>query len=144
MKKFSCLMAFVFVILLSSTALAANWEVVDKNETNGVTITTSVDKDSIKRGINSKQFKMSRKDGFSALIKIAVTSNNDNHDATIINYVGFVEEKGKRCYYYMDSYDEKGKIVPDETSNPKAEAYDVDKDGEVWPKVWDFITKNLK
>ena len=42
MKKFSCLMAFVFVILLSSTALAANWEVVDKNETNGVTITTSV------------------------------------------------------------------------------------------------------
>ena len=54
MKKFSCLMAFVFVILLSSTALAANWEVVDKNETNGVTITTSVDKDSIKRGINSK------------------------------------------------------------------------------------------
>lgn len=142
MKKLSVVMAFVFAIMFSSTALAANWIVVDNDKSGeAVEITTSVDKDSIKRGIKSAQYDFSRNDGFSAIVNIKI-SGKDIDDVKLIYLVGFYEENGVRKYCFLESFDDKGKMQPKEFT--KIESYNVDSDGDVWPLVWDFIKKNLK
>ena len=65
MKKLFTLAAFVFVVTISSSALAANW--VEVCSMYGVNI--FVDKNSIKRGVYSELYKVSRSDGFSAIVK---------------------------------------------------------------------------
>lgn len=144
MKKLSCLMAFAFVILFSSSALAANWVEVDRTDDQGIIFSVYVDKDSIKRGIESKQFKMSRKDGFSTNVKVEVKTSPDDESVSLINYVGFAEKNGKRFYYFMDTLDANGNVIPEDSKNPEVVEADVDKNGTIWISVWDFVTDNLK
>ncbi|MBR6013263.1 MAG: hypothetical protein IK062_05725 [Selenomonadaceae bacterium] len=144
MKKSAFLMSFILAVLISSTAFAANWVEIDKFSENGVFITTYVDKDSIKRGIESKQFNMSSKDGFSANVRFEFNSEKENKTATLTNYVGFIEKNGKKVYYCMDLFDENGNLIPAKDKNLKADEYSIENDGEVWIKVWDFISQNLK
>ena len=54
-KAFSTLMALIMSIFISGEASAANWVEVDTRETKDkVKLITYVDKDSIKRGTDSK------------------------------------------------------------------------------------------
>ena len=136
MKKFSAVMALVIAIFISGKASAESWEVID----NSNSIIVSIDKDSIKHGTESKNFpKFNRKDGFSAIVKMDVKIS-DSENIKMIYLVSFYEKDGARMYCLLDS--------DDKTSYPSKESEvlqeNVDKDGEVWPKVWSYITTNLK
>ena len=137
MKKFSAVMALVIAIFIGGRASAASWEVIESND-NG--IVTSVDKDSIKRGTDSKNFpKFNRQDGFSAIVKLDVKVS-DSKNIEMIYLVSFYENNGERMYCLLDGYGE--------TSYPSKESEvlqeNVDTDGAVWKKVWSYIEKNLK
>ena len=141
MRLFSVVAAFVFALFITSSALAANWEVVEVDDDGKIRIITSVDKDSIRRGTDSKAFpKFSRKDGFSAIIKIEFKIKGAKDAEIINNLVSFYEENGVRIYSLLDSYSA--------TKYPQSEKdilkENVDTDGKVWVKVWSFIQGNLK
>ena len=140
LKAFSVAMVLAIALFVGNgQASAATWEVM--SDSDGVTI--SVDKDSIRRGTDSKRFpKFSRKDGFSAIVKIHVhVDSKDVQDVELINLVSFYEKDGKRMYCLLDSYGE-DKPYPETESDVLQE--NVDTDGDVWAKVWDYATKNLK
>ena len=143
MRKIFALATFFFAVMISSTALAANWINVDSYKLKSSTSNTYVDKDSIKRGIESKQFNISRSDGCSAVVKTEFIDNNIT--ITIIFLVGFIEENGKYKYCMLDELDDNGNIKPSEDT--KAEFADVKADGsngKIWPIVLNFVKDNLK
>lgn len=133
--------AFVFAIIISAEASAASWAFVDPVDSGDeVQIITSVDKDSIKRGTSSRYFpKYNRKDGFSAIVKIAVKVPGAE-DTELVNLVSFFGENGVRKYCLLDVYGKSGSSQNESdilTEN-------VDSDGTTWPKVWKFVSSNLK
>lgn len=136
MKMFSAVMALVIAIFISGNASAATWEVaVDDHD--GVII--SIDKDSIKRGTDSKEFpKFNRKDGFSAVVKISINDKDVHFEMT--NLISFYEKDGKRMYCLLDSYDK----TEYKMTEKDIEEEEVDVDGRVWKDVWAYIEKNLK
>ena len=137
MKKLSVVMALVIAIFIGGTASAATWEtVVDDHD--GTTI--SIDKDSIKKGTDSKNFpKFNRKDGFSAIVKINMKIK-DSDDMEMINLVSFYEKNGERMFCVLDSLG--GTNYPQKESDIFQEKIDVD--GRIWKDVWAYIEKNLK
>ena len=141
MKKFSILAAFVFAVMISSTALAANWVVVETSNENDVVTKTYVDKDSIKRGIHSEKLNFSREDGFSVDVKTVFEFKDKQTPLTMIMSVGLFEENGAKKYCMLEIRDEKGKITPG--SSDKLEISNADgSDGTIWPIVWDYVQKN--
>ena len=140
MKKFSVLITFLVAVMISSTALAANWVVVDSSNENGVLSSISVDKDSIKRGIESKKFNYSRSDGFSANVKIVMEVQGQPF--TMIMSTGFFEENGAKKYCVFEIYEENGNLsagTPDKIEIANADG----SEGTIWPTVWAYVEKNL-
>ena len=137
MKVFSIVMALVIAIFIGGTAsAAANWEEIVNND--GTII--SIDKDSIKKGTDSKEFpKFNRNDGFSAIVKINMKIK-DLDDMETINLVSFYEKNGERMFCVLDSLG--GTNYPEKESEIFQEKVDVD--GRVWKDVWAYIEKNLK
>ena len=136
MKTFSVIMAFVFALFIGGTVSAANWVEVDTRDD----IVTSIDKDSIRRGTESKKFpKFNRKDGYSAIVKLDIKmSDSETFDMTYL--VSFYEKNGERMFCLLDSYDNTN--YPAKDSDVIQEK--VDLEGRVWPKVWTYIENNLK
>ena len=136
MKKFSVIMALVIALFIGGNASAASWEVVSADDS----IVTSIDKDSIKRGTDSKKFpKFNRKDGYSAIVKLDMKiSDSEKIDMTYL--ISFYEKNGERMFCLLDSYD--NTKYPEKESDVIEEKVDIE--GRVWPKVWTYIEKNLK
>lgn len=138
MKKFSVVMALMIALFIGGKASAESWVVIDKTDF----ITTSIDKDSIKRGTESKNFpKFNRKDGYSAKIKFDFEfKEKEIDDFSTVNLVSFYEKDGERMFCTLDGYD--GTDYPEKESQVEQEKVDIK--GRVMPKVWDYIEKNLK
>lgn len=136
MKVFSAILALVIALFIGGTASASNWVEVDKSND----IVTSIDKDSIRRGTDSKAFpKFNRKDGYSAIVKLDIKmSDSEKIDLTYL--VSFYEKNGERMFCLLDGYPDQ--TYPTKESEVMEEK--VDLDGRVWPKVWTYIEKNLK
>ncbi|MBD3878544.1 MAG: hypothetical protein SR1Q5_02505 [Quinella sp. 1Q5] len=67
---------------------------------------TSVNKDSIKRGTDSKKFpKFNRTDGFSAIMKIEFQSTRFKMNDSVF-LISFYEENGEKMYCILDDYRE--------------------------------------
>lgn len=141
-KAFSIVMALIMSIFISGEASAANWEEIDIRETKDkVKLITSVDKDSIKRGTDSKQYPtFNRTDGFSAIVKVEFQSTLFEM-SDIVTLVSFYEENGKRMYCLLDDLD-----GDPQYSAKESELVPISLDGKdsAWPKVWSFIENNLK
>lgn len=140
MKKFFMLAAFIFAVTISSTALAADWVLLDTTGDGDAKLNTYVDKDSIKRGIHSERYGISRDDGFSVHIKMEFPAEKS---LTMINLVGFYEDNGEKFYLYLDELDANGNPAPEEPRTVEPAKAD-GSDGLVWPKVFDYVQKNLK
>ena len=141
-KAFSIAMALAVAIFISGRASAANWAVIDSVETKDeVKIVTSVYKDSIRHGTDSKQFpKFNRTDGFSAIMKIEIQSTKIKMDDSVF-LISFYEENGDRMYCTLDDYSGDPNYP---TKESEITPINVDMSGSVWPKVWNFIENNLK
>ena len=141
-KAFSIVMALVIAIFISGKASAANWSVVESADAgDGVKIVTTIDKDSIKRGTDSKKFpKFNRTDGFSAIMKVEILSTKFKIDDTVL-LVSFYEENGERMYCTLDDYSENQNYT---TKESDITPMNVGTSGSVWPKVWSFVENNLK
>lgn len=138
MKKFSIIAAFIFAVMISSTALATTWTEIEV----GDQITkVYVDKDSIKRGVQCAALKVNRTDGFSANIKLEFVIS-DKETFAMINYMGFFEDNGLKKKCYISKIDEDGNIVQDDSFKPEVSNAD-GSDGNIWPKVYEYIQKNL-
>ena len=129
-------MAFVIAIFFCGKASAESFEVIDND--NG--IITSIDKDSIRHGTDSKKFpKFNRQDGYSAIVKIDVKIN-DSENVEMIHLVSFYEKDGEKMYCLLDGF---GKTnYPSKESEVIQE--NADKDGKVWKKVLSYIYANIK
>ncbi len=136
MKMFSAVLALVIALFIGGTASAATWEVI---RTDG-DIVTSIDKDSIRRGTDSKKFpKFNRKDGYSAIVKLDMKiSESEKFD--MVYLVSFYEQNGERMFCLLDGFGETN--YPEKESDVMQEKVDIE--GRVWPDVWSYIEKNLK
>ena len=139
MKKFSVLAAFVFAVMIASTALAATWTPIDTGGDDGTTV--YVDKSSIKRGVHCAALGLNRSDGFTANIKLQFVGP-DNKTFAMINTMGFFTDNGAKKKCYIAQIDENGNVVQDASFKPEISAAD-GTDGIIWPKVYDYIQKNL-
>ena len=136
MRIFSVVIALVIAFFIGGKASAASWEAVDTRSG----IVTSVDKDSIRRGTNSKNFpKFNRKDGYSAIVKLDIKIS-DSEKMDLIYLVSFYEQNGERMFCLLDGYE--GTNYPEKESDVLQEKVDIE--GRVWPTVWAYIEKNLK
>ena len=137
MKKISMLMAFLFAVMISSTALAADWVQLDSDNDSKFYI----DKSSIKRGIESKHYDFSRKDGYSTIVKMEFTMPDQT--ITMIHLVGLFEDNGVKKYILLESLDANGNLEAQQSDKAEPELAD-GTDGTVWPKVYDYVEKNLQ
>lgn len=136
MKKVSVVIALVIAIFVSSNASAASWVELDTRND----IVTLIDKDSIKRGTDSKQFpKFNRKDGYSAIVKLDIKIS-DSEKLDMVYLVSFYEKDGERMFCMLDGYPKAE--YPSKGSEVIQEKVDIE--GRVWAKVLDYIEKNLK
>ena len=136
MKMFSAVLALVIALFIGGTASAATWEVI---RTDG-DIVTSIDKDSIRRGTDSKKFpKFNRKDGYSAIVKLDIKIS-DSEKMDLVYLVSFYEQNGERMFCMLDGFGETN--YPEKESDVLQEKVDIE--GRVWPEVWSYIEKNLK
>ena len=138
MKKFSILAAFVFAVMICSTALAATWTPINVGE-DGTTV--FVDKSSIKRGVQSSALGLNRSDGFTANIKLQFDIP-DQKPFVMINTMGFFTDNGAKKKCYIAQIDDNGNVVQDPSFKPEISPAD-GTDGVIWPKVYDYIQKNL-
>lgn len=138
MKKFSIIAAFLFALMISSTTLAANWTEIDVGEED---TKVYVDKDSIKRGVQCAALGVDRSDGFSANIKIEFVIS-DKETVAMINSIGFFEDNGLKKKCYISKIDENGNPVQDSSFKPEISNAD-GSDGTIWPKIYEYIQKNL-
>ena len=138
MKKFSVFAAFVFAVMISSTALAATWTQIDTGE-DGTTV--FVDKSSIKRGVHCAALGLNRSDGFTANIKIEIAIPGEK-PFVMINSMGFFTDNGHKKKCYIDNLDDNGNTVKNGSFKPEVSDADGN-DGTIWPKVYDYIQKNL-
>ena len=138
MKKFFTIAAFLFAVMISSSALAANWTEI---EVDDKITKVYVDKSSIKRGVHSAELGVDRSDGFTVNIKLEMNfSGMDKF--VMINTMGFFEDNGAKKKCYLCKIDENGELVKDDSFKPEVSAAD-GSDGEIWPKVYEYIQKNL-
>ena len=136
MKILSVALIFAFAILISNSASAANYEVIETVKD----VVYSIDKDSIKKGTDSKKFpNFNRKDDYSAIIKVDIKSN-DSDDFLMIYLVSFYEENGKKMFHFLDSVGEAE--YPQREDSIKAES--IESGGAVWTKIWNYVEKNAK
>ena len=103
-------------------------------------IVTSIDKDSIRRGTDSKKFpKFNREDGYSAIIKIDIKLN-DTENIEMKHLVSFYEKDGEKKFCMLESFIEgDSPLTEDEVIQEN-----VYNGGRVWPKVLAYIEKNIK
>ena len=136
MKAFSIALAFVIALFVSGNASAANWVEVE----NHGHIIALVDKDSIRRGTDSKVFpKFNRTDGYSAIVKLNMKFD-DGKEFNMVSLMSFYKKNGERMFRTLEFYEPKSENVSE--SDVIEEKVDVE--GRVWPKVWDYIETNLK
>ena len=138
MKKFSVLAAFIFAVMISSTALAATWTQIDVGDND---VKVYVDTSSIKRGVHSAELGVDRADGFSANIKLEFAIPNQK-PFLMTNAMGFFEDNGQKKKCYISVIDENGNPVKDDQNKPEVSPAD-GTDGEIWPAVYDYIQKIL-
>ena len=138
MKKFSVLAAFIFAVMISSSALAATWTLIETAE-DGTEV--YVDTSSIKRGVQCAELGIDRADGFTANVKLKFYLP-DGKSFAMINSMGFFEENGQKKKCYIGVIDENGNPVKDNQFKPEVSPAD-GSDGVIWPKVYDYIQKNL-
>ena len=138
MKKFSVLAVFIFAVMISSTALAATWTLINTTE-DGTEV--YVDKSTIKRGVHCAELGVDRADGFSANVKIKFDLPEGKSFA-MINSMGFFEENGQKKKCYIGVIDENGNPVKDNQFKPEVSPAD-GSDGVIWPNVYDYIQNNL-
>ena len=138
MKKFSVMLALLFAVMISSSALAADWVLIDTSVEGDVTLNFYVDKDSIKRGIHSERYGISRDDGCSVHVKMELPADK----ITIINLVGLYEENDEKFYLYLEELDANGNPVPEDPRTVEPAKAD-GTDGTVWPKVYAYVANNL-
>ena len=138
MKKFFTLAAFVFAVMLSSSALAATWTEIHTSDTN---VKVYIDKSSIKRGVHCAALGVDRSDGFSANIKLEFVIS-DKETLAMINTMGFFEENGLKKKCYISEIDENGNPVQNSSFKPEVSPAD-GSDGRIWPEVYEYIQKNL-
>lgn len=136
MKTLSVMLAFVIALFIGGNASAANW--VEVENTNDIVFL--IDKDSIRRGTDSKKFPMfNRKDGYSAIIKLDMKIS-DSEKFEMVSLMSFYTKNGERMFRVLDGYDSTD--YPSKSSEVIEEK--VDLEGRVWPKVLDYIEANLK
>ena len=123
MKKIFTLAAFLFVVAISSSALAANWVYVSTNYYESQSIKHYVDKDSIKRATNSK---FSQPNAVLAVVKQV---SNTREEAGIM---GFWSEDGKKYFAYVEGY-----------LNGSSSFYNGMVADDAWEMVWDYVYNNL-
>ena len=140
MKKIFMLATFLFAVMISSTALAADWVLIDTSKEGDITLNFYVDKDSIKRGIHSERYGIARADGCSVHVKMELLAEES---LTMINLVGFYEDNGEKLYLYLDALDANGNSAPEEPRTVEASKAD-GSDGVIWPKIYDYVQQNLK
>lgn len=138
MKKFFTLAAFIFAVMISSSALAATWTEID---TSDKTTKVYVDKSSIKRGVHCAALGVDRADGFSANIKLEFIIS-DKETFMMINTMGFFEDNGLKKKCYISEIDENGNPVQNSSIKTEVSAAD-GSDGEIWPEVYEYIQKIL-
>lgn len=134
MKKLFMVAAIFSVVMISSTALAANWVYITTNEESG--FDTYVDKDSIRHGITSKNFtRYNRSDGFSAYVDL-----RDNKSTIFL--VGFWRENGKKHCKFLDAFEGNGTPLPyeDNFSDNSTEINERDTEALM---VFDYVESNL-
>ena len=138
MKNFSILVAFIFVLVISSTALAENWVYVTTDDND---YEYYVDEDSIRYGVDSTWYDYSCPDGFSAHIKREKTHSNGEFYSGVV-LVGFWtdDETGQQRFAFLGSFDENGN--PTTTESRTFTSMNVDND-EAWIQVWNYIQNNL-
>ncbi|MBQ6296566.1 MAG: hypothetical protein IJK81_02605 [Selenomonadaceae bacterium] len=126
MKKLFTLAAFLFIIAISSSALAANWVRVARNDDYGgkTYVDYYVDKDSIRRATNSK---FSQPNAVLAVVK---QISNKGHVKE--NIMGFWREDGKKYFAYPTSYLDGSDGV-----------YNNMEVNRSWSIVWDYVYNNL-
>lgn len=137
MKVFTVALAFVIALFIGGNASAErNW--VEVENTNDIVF--FIDKDSIRRGTDSKKFPMfNRKDGYSAIIKMDMKIS-ESEKLDMVWLISFYEKNGERLFRVLDGYE--GTDSPSKASEVIEEK--VDLEGRVWPKVLDYIEANLK
>ncbi len=142
MKKIFTLAAFLFAVAISSSALATNWAEVCTAK--GYIV--YVDKDSIRHGIYSKQFRESRNDGFSAHVKVVEEKSGRKHFIYLMGFwidEDFFAKETAKYYAHLDELDENGNPLPSQdTPMRMALRVDADTDG-IAPILYDYIEKNL-
>lgn len=141
MKIFSVFAAFVFAVMISSTAFAATWTPIDVGDLGADDTTVFVDKSSIKRGVQSSALGLNRSDGFTANVKLEFNIPNQK-PFVMTNTMGFFTDNGAKKKCYIGVLDENGNPVKDDSFKPEISPAD-GTDGAVWPKVYDYIQKNL-
>jgi len=141
MKIFSILAAFVFAVMISSTAFAATWTPIDVGDLGADDTTVFVDKSSIKRGVQCAALNVNRSDGFTANIKLQFVGP-DNKTFAMINTMGFFTDNGAKKKCYIAQIDDNGNVVQDASFKPEISAAD-GTDGIIWPKVYDYLQNNL-
>lgn len=135
MKKLFMVAAIFSVVMISSTALAANW--VEVCSMYGAIC--SVDKDSIKRGVYSERYNISRSDGFSAIFK---ADSEDGSDGDI-HLIGFwSDEDGNYCYALLDKLDGWGEFK-DKQSLDFDPVVNAVEENDWSGKIFDYIRNNL-
>ena len=135
MKKLFTLAAFLFIVAISSSALAANWvHVATGNDDIVGSIDLYVDKDSIKYGMHSESFQFSRSDGFSANIKVI-------GELTEIGRVGFFTERDKKYWVTLDDIDDSGNVVNADNHRDENCYYNVAEG--YWITIYEYVQSNL-
>ena len=142
MKKLFTFVVFLFIVAISSSALATNWAEVCTAK--GYIV--YVDKDSIRHGIYSKQFRESRNDGFSAHVKVVEEKSGKKHFIYLMGFwidKDFFAKETARYYAHLDELDENGNPLPSQYT-PMLQVCRVDDDTDgVAPILYNYIEKNL-
>ena len=138
MKIFLTAAAFVFAVIISSTAWAAAWTPIDTGD-EGTKV--YVDKSSIRRGVRCAALGINRADGFTANIKLEMAMPGDK-PFVMINTMGFFTDNGSKKKCYIAPIDEDGKPAQDASIKPEVSDADGN-DGTIWPKVYDYLQKNV-
>ena len=133
MKKLFVFAAFFFVVTISSSALAANWIHVTTDHYPEHDVKFYVDKDSVQRGIYSKNYSFSRSDGFSAYVRREYDSELEDG----YYLMGFWTEDGRRIFANLDHFDKDGNLLPG-----LGIVYVFDADGG-YGDVYDYLQDNL-
>ena len=132
MKKFSILAAFLLTVLISASVSAANW-VTFYSEKNTDYL---IDRNSIRRGVQSAVYKINDSNGYSAHVKL-LYKNGDSE----MYLIAFWDDGNKKRFAWLEKLDANGKPLPDHSMTYNTWSFS-EKDGWVW-HAYVYIKKAL-